>query len=1034
MRIAKIAINRPITTMMMVLIIILLGVVSASKLAVDLLPELDIPVAVVSTSYSGAGPKEIETLVTRPLEGVLGTVSNVKEITSTSSTGSSMVVLTFNDGTDMNFATLQMRERIDMVKKLLPEGVENPAVLKIDPNARAIMEVAVSGAMELHELNTLVQDQVAPRLERIEGVASVAVSGQKEKEIRIILLPEKLKGYNMTTAQISQALRMENLNLPGGEVQQGEYMLLLRTTGEFDSIDQIRNLPMNVGGIVVYLRDVALVEETFKDVKNYTLINGKPGIKLSLQKQSTANTVQVSALVNAELNKLQNELSHIQVTLISDNAKYIKQSIGTVSQTAVLGGILAILVLYVFLRNIRSTLIIGAAIPVSVIATFVLMYFSGLTLNLISLGGLALGVGMLVDNSIVVLENIYRHRQKGEDGKTAADLGASEVGMAVVASTLTTIAVFLPIVFVEGLAAKIFKQMALTVTFSLIASLVIAMTFVPMLASKLLTNTKEEKHTPFMDKILGAWGTGLDQIDNQYRKVLQWAIDRRKITLAIAFAAFLGTAALVPRIGMEFFPKFDEGTMSIRVNLPKGSALQQTAAIVEQVEEKLQQIPEVKEVVISVGSGGNMFRTSTATDRGTIAVDVGSVKERSRSTDEIVDEVRKLLGDIPGAEFAVEAVSLTTGGMMGGNPISIEVTGDDLEELERVVKELTEIVKQIPGTREITHSMQQGVPEAQIRINRNKASAYGINASMVASTVRTAVEGQVATRYKLQGTEIDVRILYDPTQINYLKDINNLFVPSPMGGQIPLSEIADITVEKSPAAIQRSNQSRRATLSGDVFGRDLKSVSADIEARFAEYPFPIGYMYTLGGQQSEMTESFTSLGLALILAIILVYMILAAQFESLIHPLTIMFSVPISLTGAIFALYVTGRTLNLPAFIGLIMLAGIVVNNAIVLVDYINILRSQGYDRREAILTAGPVRLRPILMTTLTTVLAMIPMALGLGEGAEAQAPMATSVVGGLSFSTLLTLVLIPVMYSIFDDIGQKWKTIREKRKQKKTV
>lgn len=1035
MKLSKVSIQRPVTTVMVVFIVILLGIISMGRLPVDLLPKFELPYALVMTSYNGAGPQEIETLITKPLEATVGTVSNLKNITSTSSNGSSMIFVEFNDGTDMDMAMLDMREKIDMIKGFLPEDAEDPMVLELDPNMMPIMEVGISGNENLVKLKQIVEDDIIGKIERIEGVASVSVVGGKENEIRITLLPDKLKGYNITPSTVMQSIAAENLNLPAGEVKQGNSTLTLRSVGEFSSIEEIRDLPIMTSGGVIYLRDIAEVEEVFKEMSSYAYINGNPSISLSIQKQSTANTVQVAKEINKTLDQLRAELKDVDITTIYDSAEFINLSIGNVASTAIMGSILAIVILFVFLRNIRSTLIVGTAIPVSVIATFALMYFSGLTLNMVSLGGLALGVGMLVDNAIVVLENIYRHRENGERRVDAADKGTTEVGMAVMASTLTTIAVFLPIVFVEGMAAKMFKEMALTVTFSLTASLAVAVTLVPMMASKILKVEKidEIKRRKITTKIFDKWSEVLDKVDKEYRKILNWTIHHRVKAALITVGVFIGTL-LIPifgLVGMEFFPASDEGTFNISITLPKGTVIEETFEVVEQVQTRLEGIEEIQEVFSNIGGGG-MMSTGTVSNSASLTVDIGSVKERKRSVDEVADEVRTLVSDIPGAEFSVSGSSSMTG--TGGSPISIQIAGDDLEQLELIANDVVGIVESVEGTREVTSSIEDGVPEAQITINRKKASMYGLNMATISNTLKTAVQGSVATKYKVDGTEIDVRMVYDTSKSEYLKDIRSIAITSPMGVNIPLSEVADISINESPTSISRDNQKRIVTVNSALFGVDMNTAKTTIDQKLQSYQMPDGYSYVFAGEVEQMMESFASLGLALLLAILLVYMVLAAQFESFLHPFTIMFSVPLALTGAILGLFVTGRTLSMPSFIGLIMLVGIVVNNAIVLIDYIIQLRQSGYDRTEAILEAGPTRLRPILMTTLTTVLGMIPMALGIGEGAETMAPLATSVIGGLSLSTVLTLVIIPLNYTLFDDISVKLKGKMKKNKNKQAA
>ncbi|MBA1334139.1 MAG: RND efflux system, inner membrane transporter [Firmicutes bacterium] len=1024
MKISDISINRPVTTIMCVLIVILLGVVSLGNIALDLLPNISIPVAVVSIDYSGAGPREVESLVTQPLESILGTVANVKSISSTSSEGNSTVIVQFNDGTDMDFAALNIREKVDLVKAYLPADTGTPFILKLDPTMMAIMQLSVSNGGDEVSLKNVVEDEVAPRLERVPGVASVSYEGGLTRELRVEVYTEKLNGYGLSLGQIVQSLRTENLNLPGGSVDDGNKRYILRTTGEFQSIAEIENIPISLpSGGIIRLKDVADVRDTYKEVTSEISTNGKPSMMIDIRKESTANTVQVARRIHKELDNLRKEFADLDIVTIVDTSTYIEKAIGNVANIAVLGGFLAIAVLYLFLRNFRTTFIIGVAIPISIIATFSLIYFNGLTLNMMSLGGLALGVGMLVDNSIVVLENIFRYRQEGYGRIDAAREGSSEIAMAVVASTLTTIAVFAPIVFVQGIAAQLFRELALTVTFSLVASLIVALTLVPMLSSKMLRIEKESgkpRKFRWVSNVLDLWNKGFDRLDRRYRGVLAWVLGHRKTTVIALVLLFVVSLASVALVGAEFFPSMDGGYITVNINLPKGTVLEETTYTCNQVERILRDIPEMEDILVATGYGGGMtFGSNADTSSAMIWGKLKPLSERKRSSFEVADEIRAKVAVIPGAEISVASMSMMSFGGTG-DPISIRIKGDDLDELAAISEDVKEIVQSVEGTRETTSSLDEGKPELRIRVDRNRASRYGLNATTIASTLQTAVEGQVATKYRVGGDEIDIRVVMKKEGWSGINDLNNLTVASPMGYQVPLSEVAEVVIGEGPETINRVDQVRVVTVSSGIFGRDLAGVMRDIQARLTEYPLPSGYVIEYGGENQEMVESFQDLALALMLAVVLVYMIMASQFESLVYPFIIMFSVPFAFTGALGGLAITGRTFNLPAFIGIIMLSGIVVNNAIVLVDYINTLRSRGMDRNEAILKAGPVRLRPILMTALTTILGLMPMAIGIGEGTEAQAPLATAVIGGLAFSTVLTLVVIPVMYTLVDDFGKK--------------
>lgn len=1025
MNLSSLAVRRPVTILMITFIIILLGAVSLTRLPIDLLPKIEVPIAVVSTSYEGVGPQEIEKLITKPIEEAIATVENIKNISSTSSEGTSMVIAEFNYGTDMDFAALEMREKIDLVKGYLPDDASDPMVLKIDPNSMPIIQVSISNGEDLAKLQAIAEDVIKPRLERLEGVASVDISGGYEKQVEVNLNQEKLKGYGLSIDYIAQIIGAENLNLPGGEVRKGKQELIIRTMGEFESIQEIRELPIQLqtGGIV-YLKDIADVNLKYKDLDTISKTNGQNSINISVRKQSGTNTVRVADTVNTELEKLKKEFPDISIETVMDQSEFIKLAINNVVKNAVVGALLAVAILYLFLRNVRTTFIISTAIPVSVIATFILIYFSGITLNLMTLGGLALGIGMLVDNSIVVLENIYRFRQEGHSRKEAAIQGAKEVGMAVTASTLTTVAVFLPIVFAEGMVSTIFKELALTVTMALAASLLVSLTLIPMLSSKFLKvdemqNKKHQSRFRLFSVLYDAFDKVFAKIESAYKRLLNWSLSHRKSTVTIAILVFIVSMASILSVGAEFFPSMDQGQFTISVSLPEGSELESTNEIVTEIEGKLEKIEEIDTVVSNVGSGGGFYVTDRGTNKANISVVLKDLADRERSTTEVVEEVRSLVKDIPGAEISVEAASSITGMVgAGGGPISISIKGDELDTLKKIGDDFKEIVESVEGTREVKTSLSEGVPEVQIQIDREKASQYGLTATQIATSVKGTISGRLATRYKYNGEEIDVIIKGDESFKQSISNLKQTPIQTPLGISIPLSQVADVNIERGPVTVNREDQVRVVTVTSQIVGRDLKSVTQDIERKLSEYDMPKGYSYEFGGENEQLNEAIANLSLVLVLAVILVYMILASQFESLLHPFTIMLSVPLAFAGGALGLFTVRRALSVPALIGFIMLAGIVVNNAIVLVDYINIRRKNGEERREAIVNAGPIRLRPILMTTSTTVLGLLPLALGIGEGAETQAPMATVVIGGLLVSTLLTLVLIPVVYTIFDDLA----------------
>lgn len=1033
MNLSKFSVKRPVTTLMFMLIAILLGIVSLTRLPVDLYPDMEIPVALVSINYDGVGPEEIESLITKPVEQSVSTVNNLKTVSSYTKEGNTLVVAEFEYGTNMDMAALDMREKVDLIKAYLPDNASNPLVLKIDPNAQPIIELGITSHINTNNFQSLIEDEIVPHFERIDGVASVSLEGKTEKEIKIIIDQDKLIGYGLTLDNIKNVLRSENLNLPGGKIHKGKKELIARTTGEFQSVNEIGEIPIILRNKdIIKLKDFAKITYSYKDLDTITRVNNTQSIGLSIKKRSTANTVIVAKKVLQKLTYVKNKYPNLNITIGIDQSKFINKSIKNVSKTAVAGASLATLVLFLFLRNLRSTFIIAISIPVSIIFTFSLMYFGDLTINLISLGGLALGIGMLVDNSIVVLESIYRKREEGLSRRDSAIEGAKEVTMAVIASTATTIAVFLPIVFVDGFTAVVFKQLSFTVTFSLLASLLISLTVVPMLSAKILKvgEVKKRKHTGLsIGHLLDIFTSFITKLLNIYNRILKFALSHRKTIVLSGISILILSTFLVGRVGGEFFPKEDEGALNIEIELPFGSTLEESNESVLYIEKILDKIPE-KDIVTSTVSG-NKNDYFSASNKSTINVLLVNSSNRKRTTEDIVFDLREKLKHMAGVKITVTESSSMNGGGPASYPIAIKVTGDDLNILRQIGPDIKQIVKKVDGTANVQLDTQDGEPEVQLILDRNRASYYGISTSQLASTLKASVDGLKSTTYKVDREEIDVTLYLNDTFKSSIENMKQILIQSPRGPIVPIGQITNLKYSNAPSQIKRIDQVRTVTITSHLRGRDLKSVTKDIESKLSKYNFPTGYTYEFTGQEQDRAEAFTSLFLALILSIVLIYMILASQFESLLHPFTIILSVPFALSGSFMGLFITNKPLCVPAFIGIIMLAGIVVNNAIVLVDYINQLRGKSSSRYDAIIKAGNTRFRPILMTTLTTVLGLIPLALGLGEGAQTQAPMAIVVVCGLTLSTLLTLVFIPVVYTLFDDLYILFKNFIYKRKIK---
>lgn len=1020
MNFSKTAIMRPVSTIMLMLIIVVLGAVSFSKLPIDLYPKMELPYAMVMIQYPNAAPTEIENLVTKPVEQQIATVENIKQIYSYSMEGTSIVLCEFENGTDMNFASLGMREKVGIISDYLPDNASEPTILTMDPTLMPVSQIYISGDMPLEELNSVVDDDVIPALERSEGVAAASSFGGTEKEVSVKFDQERLAGYGLTLSDISQMLAAENISLPSGDVKKGSKELIVRTIGEFKSLDDIKQVPFVLPTReVVYLQDVATVQEGLKEQTSIGRVNKVPAIGISITKQSTANTVVVSKQVNKAIEKLKADHPELTITYSYDQADYIKNSISNVAETAIMGCLLAIVICFLFLRNLASTMIIAISIPTSIIATFIVMYFTGLTMNVLSLSGLAVAIGMLVDDSIVVMENIYRRRDEGVSALDASIMGTKEVTMPVFAATMTKIAVFLPIVFVQGMAATIFKEFSYTIGFALLCSLLVALTVVPMLCSRLL-NTKDMgtqikiKNFKYEMKFLPLFERGMNYVTEEYLKFLKYSLHHRKKIVVWALIVLISSSVLVAFVGGELLPKSDEGSFTITAEMPYGTSLKETDKTISQIEDYVMtQIPEIDVCSIAIGSS-NMYSISSA-NTSTVTVKLVDKKERKRTTTEVVNKATKDLQGVVGAKLTLKETS-SMDMSSGSSPISIVLKGDDLATLKSVSSDLEQIIRGVKGTVNVATDMTEGNPELRVKLQRNNAAQYGVTSYQLAKALEAALDGTKATTLKENGEETDIMLSLSDNYKNSVENMKQIAIKAPTGQLVTVGEIADFTYDNSPSQITRQDQVRKVTISSNISGRDLQSVSKDIDKAIAKYQLPAGYTIETGGEQEEMMNSFTSLGYALMLSVLLIYMILASQFESLLQPFIIMLAIPFALTGAFLALFLTGTPLSLVAFLGIIMLGGIVVNNSILLIDFINKNQKVYATREEAILNAGRFRIRPIVMTMLTTSLGLLPLSFGLGTGAELQAPMGITVIGGLIFSTLITLVIVPVFYSIMDD------------------
>ncbi|MBN2852617.1 MAG: efflux RND transporter permease subunit [Clostridia bacterium] len=1006
MNISRFSVKRPVTTLMIILVIVLLGVVSFTNIQTDLFPSINVPIAAVSISYQGASPLEVENIVTKNVENALATVSNVDEISSTSSEGSALVIIQFNQNTDMDAAMLELNESLDLVMAYLPEDVSNPIIIQFDPNMLPIMSYSLSLENKDMWESTIWADSIfKTRVESIEGVASVNISGGIEKEVHII--PDKLKmdQLGITSSMLSQMLMANNISLPGGSVSEDSIDYAVRTLGSLGSIEEIRDMVFMSPSmqIPVKLSDFASVDFVNTNTKSYNKVNGIDSLTVSIQKQSGYNTAEVAHRVQEEISQIQDDFAGVTVTTIFDQSAYIDLMVNNVALNALVGALLAVIILFIFLKDIRSTFIIGVAIPISILATFILLYFTHITLNIVSLGGLALGIGMLVDNSIVVLENIYRLRSEGYSKKKAAITGAKNISGAIFASTMTTVSVFLPVVFLQGMTADIFKEMALTIAISLLTSLIIALTLVPMVSSKILKRDKSRHH-----KIM-------ESTKNVYSKMLSWSLKRRAVVLLLALLIFASSVYGVLQMGMEYFPATDEGQISIDIQMEKGTSYQNTLEQVKIIEKKLFDYDEIDIINTSVGNSGSFmgFR-SAGYDSGNITVNLISSEDRTKTTLEFVDTLRNDLEPLTSAKLVIEATENSNMSMLTGTGVSVEILGPDLLVLEKIANDLKEQAITIEGVTDAKTSLQKGSPELVVLPDSTKTAMSGLTTYQVAQSVSSIVQGSKLSTVRIDNEDITLRLMN--TEEITRQSLGNIELTTALGTKIKLSDIAKIEEQTGYTSISRKNQTRILTVSTTIEeGFDAGTVGKDMQKIIDDYDIPDGYQLNLSGEAEETMNAFGDLLYALIIGIILVYMIMAAQFESLLHPFIIMFTIPLAFTGAFLGLLAIGAPLSVPAFLGMIVLAGIVVNNGIVLVDYINRLRKEGKSVKQAILEAAPVRLRPIFMTSLTTILALIPLALGIGEGTEMLIPLSVTVIGGLIFATMLTLLVVPVMYSLFN-------------------
>jgi len=1052
MTLSEFSVKKPVTISMIFLGIILIGVISWIRLPRELFPPIVFPQLSIVTRYENAAPEEVETIITKPIEEVVGTVPNLRRLSSTSKEGLSLVVADFNWGTNMDFASLSVREKIDLIKERLPREAEDSVVVKYNPLELPTMVLSLTGEdFSPFELKEICRRDIKEKLEKVEGVASVIITGGAEREILVEIDQGRLQASGISLLSVIKSLEESNLNFPAGTIEAEFYEYLVRTMGEFKTVEEIEDVAVlavedkeekrefyseedeKEQRRLIYLRDIAKVKDTFKEKTSISRYNGLSNISLSIRKQADANTLQVAALVDQALKDLKPDLPEgIRMNVVYDQSTFVKRSLREVSNAALIGIALAFFILFFFLRNFRSSLIITFSVPISIMATLILMFFTNMFfkmgLNMMSLGGLALGVGMLVDNSVVVIENIFRHQQLGESPEKSAVQGANEVYNAVVASTLTTISVFFPFIFITGVAGQLFKQLAFTVIFSLLASLFVAVTLIPLFFRQVTFRPKEgvkRKFTFDLSKI-----TRLFNIIN--KKTISFI-------LLGAFFLFLASLGLLFKLDKEFMPKMDQRQFIIKLAMPMGTKIEITDRASKEIENLLLKIPEVEKVTLNIGSNKEAMPEETIEILGShqadFMVSLFSLKDerpraraenrKIRSTAEILQELKERIGEAKLSQAKLEYLlqeSVFGSSFITAAPVAVNIKGYELEILKDLAGEIKEKLKRIRGLYGIKDTVAERTLESRIKIDKDRATLYHLSVNDISHLAQVAIEGEVATKFKELGEEFDVRVRLRPQDRASLSALKNIFIYTPGGEPVYLDQVASLKMERGPSEVKRQEQERIVQVTANVYKRRLTDIFSQVRQIIKLLPIPADYTVKLAGESAEMQYAFANIRFALILAIILVYMIMASLFESLIQPFIIMFTFPLAIIGVVAALFITHTPLSIVALLGVIMLGGIVVNNGIILIDFVNRLRQQGLGVREAAVEAAKIRLRPILMTSFTTIFGLLPLALGMAEGKELRAPLAITVIGGLTAATILTLVVIPSLYIIVENFREKFR------------
>lgn len=1007
MNLSRFGVRRPVSTLMLFLGIFLLGVVSYFHLPLDIMPDITFPSISVITTYSGASPEDVEERVSKVIENAVSTVPNIEKLTSLSQESISVVTLKFSWGTDLDEAANDIRDKLDFAKKELPEQAENPTVFKFDISEMPILIVTARAGENYPELYRIIDKKVAEPLKRVPGVGTVWIQGGLKREIKVWVEREKLKAYHLSIEDISRAIQGENVTLPAGNLKIGLYDYLLRVPGEFQKVEEIKNIIIPIrGGKPVYLKDVARVEDSFKDETRRIHVEGEKGLLVIIQKQSGANTVEVSRRIHKKLKEIIPTLPPgVKISNMRDTAQFIVSSLRNLATTLLWGGVLVSLIVILFLGNVRGSFIILLTLPFSLIFAFIFLYLKGYTLNWISLSSLVIALGMVVDGAIVVLESIYRKREGGEGVKESAEKGAEEVGLAVMASYFTTIAIFAPLIFSRGIIGVMFKQMAWVIIVVLVGSLLVALSFSPMLASRILNVAPSRKK----------W---VSRMEERYKRILAFSINHPRRTLLLIFLFLLISLSLFPFIKKEFFPRVDQGWVQALVKLPVGTRVEETEEVMRKIEEiAAAEVPERESMASRSGQSEEGFHTAMGWEEGShigmLFMDLVPKSERKRSSQEVANALREKFSSIPGIEeITFETADPLESLILGGEkPLTVKIFGHDIKETDKIAGEVKRIMEEVGGVTDVEISRKKGKPEIWIRVDREKAALLGTGTGGVAKEIRNQFYGEKTSKFRERGDEYNILIRLSGSQRKELEDLLQSPVKLLNGKVTPLKNIARIELHSGPLTIERENRERVVKIGGYLFQRKLSEVIKDLRPRLKNLTPPPGVTVEISGTIKEQEKAFRTLFFSLILGMILVYMVMASQFESFLHPLIIMFSIPFALIGVLWILFLTGQTFNVDSLIGTVILVGIVVNNGIILIDYTNRLIRDGVELREAVLSAGLRRVRPVLMTSLTTIFGLLPLALMRGEGSEEWNSLGIAAIGGLSLSTLVTLILIPTLY-----------------------